>query len=136
MARFEIVIDDEDREHVTARPWTAGLWEEGAAGKTGDLLVAGVGTTPLEALTDLLNTARAEAGDALAALEGGDGGAPYHCRACLRVEVVCSADPCDAVLEGRGETRCDECGEPVPNEEPATANHFHLTSCSLYENGG
>ena len=74
MARYEIVVDDNDREDgATAQPWTAALWEmdpDMPLASQGDALVAGVGTTPLEALVDMLNTARVEQGDALAALEG------------------------------------------------------------------
>ena len=52
MARFEIVLTDEDRD-VEDLPWSAGLWQMDDYGRSGDLLANGEGRSALSALSSL-----------------------------------------------------------------------------------
>lgn len=55
MARFEIIIDDNDREDVVDSPWTANLYAvDESTGKTGEPLAVGFSGTPAAALEHML----------------------------------------------------------------------------------
>lgn len=55
MARFEIVIEDENRYVEPSKPWNAAVFPIDDDGKSEDLVAVGVGTTPKQAVRDLLS---------------------------------------------------------------------------------
>lgn len=54
MARYEIVIDDEDRSESPLTPWNAALFPISDDGESGDILASGFGSTPREAVEAVL----------------------------------------------------------------------------------
>lgn len=52
MARFEIVIDDDSREMEPSKPWSAAVVD--ADSPKPDVFAVGVGTTPKQAVRDML----------------------------------------------------------------------------------
>lgn len=55
--RFEIVIEDEDRDdpEVAGNPWSAAVFEIADDGESGEMLTSGSGPTPQAAVYDLLS---------------------------------------------------------------------------------
>ena len=54
MARYEIVIDDEDRDEQPFSPWNATLNGVLQSGKGREILASGFGSTPREAVEAVL----------------------------------------------------------------------------------
>lgn len=77
--RFEIVIDDSDRDDpgTAGNPWTACLYDISDDGESGEMLASGVGATPQAAVADLLSD-WAEEGVRGCSCGMADYGAPGH----------------------------------------------------------
>lgn len=56
--RFQIDIDDNDRDAVIDHPWTASIFQiDPESGKSGDVLGSGFGSTPSQAVAHALEDA-------------------------------------------------------------------------------
>lgn len=63
MMKYEIVVDDDDRESVPEAPWTANAYASRGDGRVSDTLAVGIGVTVADALADLARELRANGVD-------------------------------------------------------------------------